>query len=98
MAGEEMETVREPDIDLLNAHRHRICTYFADHDDWVADQKDRILRAFHPDAEAVKVTHGDHGVPHAFCISEFPLCHRDELLTFLLQTTERIWRNNVASG
>ncbi|KIK70794.1 hypothetical protein GYMLUDRAFT_122109, partial [Collybiopsis luxurians FD-317 M1] len=67
MAHEEMMTIRELDIDLLQTHRHRIHMYFAETDGWVGKNKDLIVSSFDPGA--IKVVHGEHGIPHAFCIS-----------------------------
>ncbi|KAJ3822097.1 hypothetical protein F5880DRAFT_1660424 [Lentinula raphanica] len=74
MAHEEMNTICELDVNLIETHKHRIHMYFAETDDWVGKNKGVILRSFNPDPESVKVVHGEHGVPHAFCIN-----HSDEL-------------------
>lgn len=70
MAHEEMMTIRELDVALLEEHRHRVWMYFADHDDWVGDQRETILRLFQADADFIKIVHGYHDIPHAFCISK----------------------------
>jgi len=69
MAHDEMNTIRELDVDLLEAHKHRIHMFFAETDGWVGKNKDVILRSFDPDRGAIKIVHGNHGVPHAFCIN-----------------------------
>ncbi|KAJ4485934.1 hypothetical protein J3R30DRAFT_3282318 [Lentinula aciculospora] len=69
MAHEEMNSIRKLDINLLKTHKHRIHMHFAETDGWVGDNKDLILRSFKADIGSVKVVHGDHGIPHAFCIN-----------------------------
>ncbi|TFK36880.1 hypothetical protein BDQ12DRAFT_713826 [Crucibulum laeve] len=69
MAGEEMETIRELDVVLLEEHRHKLFFYFAENDDWVGDQKDNLLRSFHPDTGALNIVHGEPDIPHSFCIN-----------------------------
>ncbi|KAJ3989567.1 hypothetical protein F5890DRAFT_1650567 [Lentinula detonsa] len=69
MAHEEMNTIRELDVNLLETYRHRIHMYFAETDGWVGNNKDVILRSFNPDPGSVNIVHGDHGIPHAFCIN-----------------------------
>lgn len=63
MAHEEMLTIRDPDLELLSKHHEQIVLYFAEKDDWVSDEKDRILRA----GVEFQVFHGQQ--PHAFCIN-----------------------------
>ncbi|KAF5385529.1 hypothetical protein D9757_005439 [Collybiopsis confluens] len=67
MAHEEMMTIRELDVELLQTHRRRIHMYFAETDRWVGKNKQLILSSFEP--QPVKVVQGDHGIPHAFCIN-----------------------------
>ncbi|KAJ3910115.1 hypothetical protein F5879DRAFT_619212 [Lentinula edodes] len=69
MAHEEMNTIRELDVEFLETYQHRIHMYFAETDGWVGNNKDVILRSFNPDRDSVKIVHGDHGIPHAFCIN-----------------------------
>jgi len=74
MAHEEMNAIRDLEADVLNAYKNKLHFYFAEHDDWVGQEKDVILRCFHGDASSVKVIHGHHGIPHAFCISGYCSC------------------------
>ncbi|KAJ7932576.1 hypothetical protein B0H13DRAFT_1956063 [Mycena leptocephala] len=66
MAHEEMATVRELDITLLDENRHRIYMYFAAEDDWVSTHKAKITRSYLPREAAMVVEQAN--VPHAFCI------------------------------
>jgi hypothetical protein len=66
MAHEEMATVRELDITLLDENRHRIYMYFAAEDDWVSTHKAKITRSYLPSEAAMVVEQAN--VPHAFCI------------------------------
>ncbi|KAF7339620.1 Lipid droplet-associated hydrolase [Mycena sanguinolenta] len=67
MAHEEMNTIRELDLNLLNEHRHRICLYYATEDDWVAVHKTKITSLYLPDEATRVVENAD--VPHAFCLT-----------------------------
>ncbi|TFK56606.1 hypothetical protein OE88DRAFT_1730078 [Heliocybe sulcata] len=69
MANDEMETIRELDIALMDENRHRICMYFGDTDHWVGEQREAILRVFNPDPGSVRAVHGHADIPHAFCIN-----------------------------
>lgn len=70
MAGDEMRSVREPDIALLKEHHDRIYYYFAQHDGWVGDQREALLAALSGEDPFVRVVHGHRDIPHAFCISK----------------------------
>jgi hypothetical protein len=71
LADEEMKTIKALDEGSMREHQHKLWLYFAEHDDWVGDGREEIIKAFHPqDREAVRVVHGEAGIPHAFCISE----------------------------
>jgi len=70
MAADEMKTIRDLDTTLLNEHKHRLWMYFAEEDEWVGEQKAVVLRSFEADPETIRVVHGHHDIPHAFCISE----------------------------
>ncbi|KAF7339800.1 Lipid droplet-associated hydrolase [Mycena venus] len=67
MAHEEMGTIHELDVGLLDEHRHRIYLYYAAKDDWVSTHKAKITRLYLP-GEAVRVV-DNANVPHAFCIT-----------------------------
>lgn len=71
MAYDEMHTIKDLDLALLEDCRDKLCFYYAEQDDWVGDEKLRVLDALHPHREAVSIVHDEvHGIPHAFCISE----------------------------
>ncbi|KAI0936744.1 hypothetical protein AcV5_004807 [Taiwanofungus camphoratus] len=70
MAHDEMNTIRELDVMLVQEHRHRLHVYFAEKDDWVGEQREVMLQAFGTDLGAVKIIHGHRDIPHAFCISK----------------------------
>ncbi|KAH9937244.1 uncharacterized protein B0H18DRAFT_969736 [Fomitopsis serialis] len=74
LADQEMKTIRDLDIALLQTYSHRLHMYFADEDDWVGEQKGPVLRAFNADPGSVKIVHGHPDIPHAFCIN-----HGEEL-------------------
>ena len=70
LADEEMRTITNLDEGLMNEHQHKLWLYFAEHDDWVGDSREEVIRTFHPDYEVVRIVHGEADIPHAFCISE----------------------------
>ena len=70
LADEEMKTIKALDEGLMREHQHKLWLYFAEQDDWVGDGREEIIKAFHPDHEAVRVVHDKADIPHAFCISE----------------------------
>lgn len=74
LAHDEMCTIKDLDVALLQEYRHRMHLYFAEEDDWVSEQKEVILRAFDADPGFVKIVHGHQDIPHAFCIN-----HGEEL-------------------
>jgi len=69
MADEEMKAIHDLDIDLLWEHRHRLSMYFSDQDEWVGEQRNVITRCFRADPGDIRVVHGQHDIPHAFCIN-----------------------------
>lgn len=69
MAHDEMNTVRDLDIGLLNKYKDRIWFYYAEKDNWVGEQKEVVLRSINADSDYVRVVHGHRDIPHAFCIS-----------------------------
>ncbi|PCH33924.1 hypothetical protein WOLCODRAFT_94475 [Wolfiporia cocos MD-104 SS10] len=69
LANDEMNTIKDLDITLLQKYRHRIHLYFAQTDDWVGKNRETILRAFHADPDSVKIVYGQQDIPHAFCIN-----------------------------
>ncbi len=68
MADDEMKLVRDLDTQLLQQNSYKIWMYFAQSDDWVGDSKNVILHSFQLDQNSVRVVHGHHSVPHAYCI------------------------------
>ncbi|KZT32959.1 hypothetical protein SISSUDRAFT_1011393 [Sistotremastrum suecicum HHB10207 ss-3] len=74
MAHEEMETVKTLDTDLLLKYKKRLWFFFAERDDWVGEERERIIRSLEHDQESIQVVHGTGDIPHAFCIS-----HSNEL-------------------
>lgn len=71
MGLEEMKAIKELDLALLEDCREKLCFYYAEEDDWVGEEKTRVLDALHPHRESVSIVHDEvHGIPHAFCISE----------------------------
>ena len=71
LADEEMKTIVGLDGGLMNEQQHKLWLYFAEYDDWVGESKERVINTFHPDHKAIRVVHGETGIPHAFCIGEF---------------------------
>ena len=69
MAHEEMQTIKELDIDLLMDNKDKIHMYFTELDQWVGENKAAILAEFDPGEDNVKIVHGPEDIPHAFCIS-----------------------------
>ncbi|KAK7059155.1 hypothetical protein VNI00_001782 [Paramarasmius palmivorus] len=69
MAHDEMQMIRDLDVALLEQHKHKICIYFAETDDWVGEQRGVVLRSFKADPGSIRIVHGKSGVPHAFCIT-----------------------------
>ena len=69
MAGEEMETIKELDTALFDEMKHKLHIFFAEEDDWVGENKDVILEEMRDEPHSIRVIHGTHGIPHAFCIS-----------------------------
>jgi hypothetical protein len=93
MANDEMNTIRELDIDLIQRKNHRLWMYFAEQDDWVGNHREHILRAFSEDGELVQVVHGAQGIPHAFCISENILFLAHPMITVYQITVSNLLRN-----
>ena len=98
MSKDEMEMIRDLDIDVLKRHQHRIHMYFAEVDDWVGDNKAAILREFAADEENVRVVHGREGIPHSFCISECTVLFVRDSSDIQPKITAKNWRSKVSSG
>lgn len=71
MASDEMEVIRDLDLEILEACRNKLYFYYASHDDWVGTERDEVIKSLHPHEAAIplEVVHGDQGIPHAFCIN-----------------------------
>ena len=70
MANEEMKTIRDLDIDIIRKYQHKLWFYYAERDDWVGEEKKRLLRLLDPITYPSRYVLAPTGVPHAFCISE----------------------------
>ena len=73
MARSEMETIKDLDIPLLKQYHSRMFWYFAEKDDWVGEEKEKILAclstaAGHEQGLTGNVVQCRMGIPHAFCI------------------------------
>lgn len=79
MANEEMKSIRNLDVDVIEQFQHKLRFCYAEQDDWVGEERKRLLRLLDP----IRVAHPSRfiiaptGVPHAFCISGSRLfaCH-----------------------
>ncbi|KAI0249305.1 hypothetical protein BJV78DRAFT_1129761 [Lactifluus subvellereus] len=69
MAHDEMETVRELDVDFLRGFAENLWVYYAEEDDWVGEQREGVLRALRGTPAEGQVVHDRGGIPHAFCIN-----------------------------
>ena len=71
MANEEMKSIRNLDIDVIEQYQHKLLFFYAEQDDWVGVERERLLGLLDP----IQVAHlsrfiiAPTGVPHAFCIS-----------------------------
>lgn len=65
-----MKIVRELDNALLEKHQKRIWFYYAEHDNWVGDQREVVLRIIDNELVSLRVVRGHRDIPHAFCISK----------------------------
>lgn len=72
MAYDEMVSVKEPDVALLQTYSSRIHLYYAANDGWVGEQKALLLKELELHID-VKVVHGPNDIPHAFVISWYLL-------------------------
>ena len=83
MAHDEMQRVRELDVDFLRAFAERLWVCYAEEDGWVGGQREEVLCALSGMLAEGRVVHSRRGVPHAFCISaRVSLCLR------------RVWRTS----
>jgi hypothetical protein len=87
MAHDEMQRVRELDVDFLRGFAERLWVCYAEEDGWVGGQREEVLGALSGIlAEGGRVVHSRRGVPHAFCISE-----RVSLSFVVVRRTSRIF-------
>ena len=70
MAHDEMNRIREMDVDLLRGNCALLRFYFARHDNWVDAQRDTILAVLGTTMDSTQITLGEDGIPHSFCISK----------------------------
>lgn len=70
MAHEEMDNVTTLDEESLLKYKKKLWFFFAERDDWVGGERERIIGVLGNDTESVQVVHGTGDIPHAFCISE----------------------------
>ncbi|TCD59886.1 hypothetical protein EIP91_011261 [Steccherinum ochraceum] len=73
MAHDEMNTINEPDIPLLQTFSNRIHLYYGETDGWVDEQKALLLKELELHVD-VKIAHAPEDIPHAFVIN-----HGEEL-------------------
>ena len=69
MAHQEMNTIKDLDIDLFDKVKHKLYLFFAERDDWVGDNRETVLREMSDEPHSVRVVRGRHDIPHAYCIS-----------------------------
>ncbi|KAL5519227.1 hypothetical protein ACEPAH_910 [Sanghuangporus vaninii] len=69
MAHQEMDTIKDLDKELFNSVKHKLYLFFAEKDDWVGDNKDMVLREMSDEPHSVRIIHGRHDIPHAYCIN-----------------------------
>lgn len=100
MAHDEMQNIRDLELPLLEEHRGKLWFYFAENDDWVGGEKNSLLRSLKSDLDVVRVVHGHHDIPHAFCISKDSMipCFDPGLTRCILQIIVKISLNNVING
>lgn len=75
MANEEMKSINNLDIDVIDQHQDKLRFFHAEQDDWVGEERERLLKLLGP----IRVAHPSRfiiaptGVPHVFCVSESTL-------------------------
>lgn len=70
MGAEEMRTIKQLDVHVLEENREKLYAYYAQQDDWVGVENRAIFNLLNPDCQSLKLVQGPVGIPHAFCISE----------------------------
>ncbi|EAU92717.2 hypothetical protein CC1G_01762 [Coprinopsis cinerea okayama7 len=70
MASDEMHAIKELDVALFESCKGKLRFYYAERDDWVGEERERVLKVLHTSESGipVEVVHDEHGIPHAFCI------------------------------
>jgi CRISPR/Cas system Type II protein with McrA/HNH and RuvC-like nuclease domain len=68
MAKDEMNMMKELDVETLSLHQEKLYFYYAQRDDWVGAEREVVLGSL-PDVTA-NTFHGPADIPHAFCISK----------------------------
>jgi len=72
MADEEMLQVRELDIALIQQHRAKLWIYYAEKDNWIAEEQTKVEKAMEDQnllGTVDRITHCRHSVPHAFSLN-----------------------------
>jgi hypothetical protein len=74
MANEEMKSIKNLDIDVIEQYQDKLRVFYGERDNWVGEERERLLGLLDP----IRVTHPSRfiiapSVPHVFCISEFRL-------------------------
>lgn len=98
MAHDEMVTIRDLNVDLLNEHKHRLWLYFAETDGWVGKSREEVTKACDFDPASIRVVHGEADIPHAFCISASGIFSPVAQWTYLFQITVELLPINVFHG
>ena len=91
LAHDEMNTVKDPDVPLLQTFSNRIHLYYAAHDGWVGEQKDLLLKELELHID-VKIAHGADDIPHAFVISKS--LYGETFYFGIYNEVDRSWRTS----
>jgi len=62
--------IKDLDISTIEQYRHKLWFYYAEQDDWVGEEKKRVMGLLDTITQPSRFVLGSNGVPHAFCISE----------------------------
>ena len=101
MADEEMKTIRDLDIDIIQKCRHILWFYHAEQDDWVGEERKRLLGLLDSIVHPSRFVLAPAGVPHAFCISESRLsAYMHDVLMWMpfIKIIMKSWRTAVTIG
>ncbi|KAF8913031.1 hypothetical protein CPB84DRAFT_1957423 [Gymnopilus junonius] len=69
MAYQEMKYIRDLDLDLLEQHKPKLYFYYAQKDDWIGEERQRVFHAMNAEEQSLNMLLAPKGIPHAFCIS-----------------------------